>query len=158
MGRQEEAIAAARRAIELDPNFSAAYGTLAFALGFIGDSGGALEAVEKAFRGSPRDPFRWTWMQASANAHFAAKRYEEAFEAAKQTARLKQGWLGCHIVLAASAAYVGHDEEAKSAVRELLRLVPGYSLSRQTKAPLFIPPETIRALVEGLRRAGLPEE
>jgi hypothetical protein len=54
--------------------------------------------------------------------------------------------------LAAAEAMLGNDADAKTALAEARRLNPQLTLKSQKKAP--ITPE----MLEGLRKAGLPEE
>jgi tetratricopeptide (TPR) repeat protein len=55
--RYDHAIAWYRRAIEINPNFALAHGFLAGSLAWSGQSDNAVEAVDRAIRMSPRDPF-----------------------------------------------------------------------------------------------------
>jgi adenylate cyclase len=155
--QHEEAIAAATRALELDPNSALAHGVLGVALAMCGRDEAAMDALRRAFRGSPRDPMRWSWFQGQANAHFAAGRYAEAYDAARRTARLKPTWPGCHMIMAASAAHQNRMEEADSAMRELLRVAPRMSLRSVRRSPHFTRPADAKAYIDGLAKAGLPD-
>lgn len=64
---------------------------------------------------------------------------------------------GSMVILAVSHAYLGHEAEARSYVDDLLRLIPRFTLTALRKNPMFIRPEHIERLVEGMRLAGLPE-
>jgi tetratricopeptide (TPR) repeat protein len=55
-GRREEAIAAFREAIELDPALAIAWNGLSLALGQSGDLAGAVEAAHKLVELEPDDP------------------------------------------------------------------------------------------------------
>jgi adenylate cyclase len=55
--RYSEAVAAFRRAIELNPNFAVAHGLMAGALALNGEANAALDAMDRAIRMSPQDPF-----------------------------------------------------------------------------------------------------
>lgn len=56
-----------------------------------------------------------------------------------------------------AAALIGRDSEARAAVRQLLALVPGMTVGGVERHPMFTEAATIGSLLEGLRRAGLPE-
>ena len=155
--RAEESVAAAVRALELDPNFAMAQGSMALALAAYGEADAAIDAANKALRGSPRDPLRWAWFQAIANAHFAAGRYGEAYDFATQTARLKPGWLGCHLVMAASAAHLDRMDEAHAAMQIAHQIQPRLTQRGMRKSAIFNAPDVAAAYASGLAKAGLPE-
>ncbi len=156
-GPQEKAIAALRRALELEPNASGAWASLAMAFGFAGRSEEALAAVEKARRGSPRDPVMWKWTQAETVAAFADERLEDAIERAKATIQLQPGFYGSRPLFAASAAHLGRMDEAREALADLLELVPHFTVGGVIKNPMFERPDDAARLVDGVRKAGLPE-
>jgi adenylate cyclase len=53
---------------------------------------------------------------------------------------------------------MGRVEEAHEARREALRVKPDYSLDQRRKLLPYKNPEDFEKVVEGLRKAGLPEE
>ncbi len=156
-GRQKQAIAAALDAIRLDSNMPEAHGVLGNALATSGKANQAMEPLQRALRGSPRDPLRWFWYHGLANAHFALKQYVEAIEWAKLTAAHRHGWAFSHLIAAASAALLGRPEEARREIRELLSIIPHYSLKRLRGHPIWDNKPDVERLVLGLERAGLKE-
>lgn len=157
LGRSKEAVATALRAISLDANMPEAHGILGCALAVSGRPGEAFESLERALRGSPRDPIRWFWYHGMANAHFAAEDYEQAIEWARQTADLRPGWAFGHLVAAASAALLGRIDEAKKNVASLRSVIPHYTLRRFRRNPVWTRDTEIERLADGLRKAGLAE-
>jgi tetratricopeptide (TPR) repeat protein len=156
-GEAEEAIIAARRAIDLNPNYAEAYAVLGHALTFCGDLEAGLAACQQAARYSPRDT-RGSWLyDAMGHAYFMLGEYEQAIEISKKGLHLDPSVFGALVTLAGSYAHLGREAEAKRYVDELLRLIPRYSLRALRKNPLFVRPEHIGKLVEGMRLAGLPE-
>ncbi|MCZ6743575.1 MAG: adenylate/guanylate cyclase domain-containing protein, partial [Alphaproteobacteria bacterium] len=145
------------RAIELNPNLSVAHGFLSNALAFLGRSDEALAEAERANRGSPRDPERYIWYIGIMNAHFAAERYEECVEAAEQAVLLQPNFYGGHVVMAMVLPYLGRIEEAKQAVRRTRELMPRLTLKSTARNPVFVRQGDVERMLEGLRRAGLPE-
>ena len=113
----------------------------------------AISDVQQAMRLSPRDPTIGFWLVTLGDAelglgHFdaAVGEYEKAIDA---------GWRAYQPYRGLTAAYAldGKMEEAASALAEARRLNPALTLKwLQIHSPA-IPP-----LVEGLRKAGLPEE
>jgi adenylate cyclase len=63
--------------------------------------------------------------------------------------------------LAAANAWTGHDKEAKEAAAQLQKVYPGYTVQKYASTHYSDDP-TFNAqrarIVEGLRKAGLPEE
>ena len=157
-GPMEESAAAFQRAVELEPNNAMYQSRLGSALGFAGHPEEALEAIEKAERGSPRDPDRWHTMLAKASAQFAAGRLEESLMHAKQATRLQPNHYGGFSFVAASVALLGHQAEAKAAADGLLNLIPHFSIAGAIRNPMFERPEDAQRIVEGLRLAGIPEK
>jgi tetratricopeptide (TPR) repeat protein len=154
----EEALAAVRHAIELDPSYADAYRQLGFILAEAGDPEGAIAAFDQGIRLSPHDPWLAEFIRGKSHAHFAAGRYVEAVECAKQSiahgAPLSLAWLA----LAASQAHLGETEEAKAALREAearLNWTPTETELRRRFT--YFHPDFLERYIDGLRKAGLPE-
>jgi adenylate cyclase len=63
-----------------------------------------------------------------------------------------------HIWLAANLAQMGRLDEARVEAAELLRIDPRYTIDgTQRRLALFKRPEDTEHLLDGLRKAGLPE-
>jgi len=155
-GNHNKAIAEYQRAIELNPNFSLAYGSLGTALNYIGEFDESIRNNETAIRSDPMDisiAFRFTSI---ALAHYLAGRYGEAEEWARKAVYRKPNWYMGHTMLAASLAQLDRLEEAKEAVANYLQIFPNARISALKEHP-FKNPEDVLRLEEGLRKAGLPE-
>ena len=151
------AVAIARRAIELDPNSAAGYRALGAALSFTGDAEEAIKASTRSLLASGRDQFRFLDFISISNAHFCARRPEEAFEWARKCTDLMPNWLGGFLNEAVAAGELGDSEQAASATRRLLALVPGFRVRWVRKNPCFQRPDDIERFVSRLAEAGLPE-
>jgi adenylate cyclase len=152
-----EMIAASERAIELDPSLAIALSWLANSLSFLGRLDEALASGERTIRLSPRDPMNWLYFHDLATVHFNARRYEDAVEWERRSI---QGWprlAAGRALLAASYAHLGRMDEARKEVEEVLRLQAEYSLAhvRETRVA---GPAYLEHYLDGLRKAGLPEE
>ena len=145
------------RALELNPNLSIAHGYLSNTLAFLGRSEEALAAAERAIRGSPRDPERYLWYIGIMNAHFAAERYEECVEAAEQAVLLQPNFYGGHIIMASALTYLERIEEAKQAALRAREVNPRLNLRSSARNPMFVREGDVARVLDGLRRAGLPE-
>jgi adenylate cyclase len=60
-------------------------------------------------------------------------------------------------LLAASYGQMGMTGEAREAWRDVLRVNPAYSLEQRRKVLPYKNPDDFERVVEGLRKAGLPE-
>ena len=101
---------------------------------------------------------RAVWLyDAMGHAYFMLGDYEQAIEVSKKCLHQDPSLFGAVVTLAGSYAYLGREAEAKRYINELLRLIPRYSLRALRKNPMFVQPEHIDKLVEGMRLAGLPE-
>ena len=78
-------------------------------------------------------------------------------EAAKIAAQLQPSWYGAYPLLAASAAHLGRMDVAREAVATLLKLIPRFSMNGVERNPMFERPDDAKRMIDGLRRAGLPE-
>jgi adenylate cyclase len=154
---QDRSVNELKRALELNPNLSIAYGRLSNALAFLGRPDEALAAAERANRGSPRDPERYVWFMGIMNAHFAAERYEDCVEAAEQTILLQPNFYGAYFVSAMALPYLGRIEEAEEALRTALKLMPRLTLKNTARNPMYVREDDVARMLDGLRRAGLRE-
>ncbi len=157
IGETEQAITAARRAIDLNPNYAEAHAALGHALIFRGDLEEGLAACRHAARSNPRDTRGSYLYNAIGQAYFMLGDYERAIEVSKEGLHQDPSRFGAILTLAGSNAYLGRKVDAKRHIDELLRLIPRYSLRALRKNPMFVRPEHIDKLVEGMRLAGLPE-
>ncbi len=62
-----------------------------------------------------------------------------------------------HLHLAAAYAQLGRMEEAKAEAAEALRIDPGFSVQRVAQRLPFKDAAALARLVDGMRKAGLPE-
>jgi adenylate cyclase len=156
-GRAEQAITAARRAIDLNPNYAEAYAALGHSLIFFGDLEEGLAACQKAARNSPRDTRGNLLYDTIGHAYFMLGDYEQAIDVSKKGLHQDPSLFGALVTLAGAHAFLGCETEAKHYIDDLLRLIPRFSLRALRKNPMFIRPEHIEKLVESMRLAGLPE-
>ncbi|MFC6636610.1 hypothetical protein GV827_21725 [Sulfitobacter sp. JBTF-M27] len=155
--RHQDAEGALKRAIEINPNLSMAYGFLGMVQSYTHDFENCFESLQEAIRLSPRDPQRAMFIANIGQAKFNAGDYEGALchclEAVRENPRLPSA------VRALTAAYgmIGDTEKAAEAYSQLARLVPGISLSTTRGAVGFAYEDDENRFLEGLRRAGMPE-
>jgi adenylate cyclase len=142
------------RALELNPNFSLAYGLMGSALIASGRPAEGIEANLTAIRSNPRDPSIFFRYFDIARAHFALENDDAAIEWAQKSIGNKKGWISSHLILIAALAHSGRVVEAKSAVKLYLEEFPDACIGDVFRGQ-FMPYRD--RLVAGLRIAGLPE-
>jgi tetratricopeptide (TPR) repeat protein len=119
----------------------------------MGDPRGIL-LVRKAVK---LDPFHPTWFNFPiAMSHFDKGEYEEALAAARKINI--PGYFMPQIYLAAIYGELGRQSEARSALKELLRLYPGFTTEKliEELQKNNSPDDMIRRSVAALHKAGLP--
>jgi len=156
-GDARAAIAHASRAIELNENFALGHFYLGIALSLDGRHEEALEAIETGWRLSPRDPRASTWLANKARVFYHLRRYEEAVETALSARHIRPHAYG-FLVLVASYAQLGRNEEARSALADM-RALPGAS-EKTTRWYLdrYSEPVAREHMSDGLRKAGLLDQ
>jgi len=157
----ETAIAAAAldRALALNPN--AAHGWMA--RGNIHASRNqpdlAIEAIERARRLSPLDPYTFFYAFTLAIAHFAARRFEQAAEWADRALHHQPRLASAMRLKVAALALLGDLDEARMELRRLLAIDPSVTIAGyRAYAAHFLAPEVLELQVAGLRLAGLSED
>jgi TolB-like protein len=156
--RTEEAIAAFRRAVSLNPNSAAAHSHLSRGYAFAGRDQEAIEHGEDAIRLSPLDPEMALFLGAIAVAHFAAGRYGEAIDRSLEAQRLRPGFQGSRRLLCASLAHAGRVDEARSLLPTIRSEQPQLSLAWIRANVPYQTPDLMERFLDGFRRAGLGEE
>jgi adenylate cyclase len=144
----------AERAIALNPNETGALAGLALMLNQAGDELG-ITLVRKTMK---LDPFHPPALHiAVADYHFQRGEYEEALASARKSDM--RGVFFGQIYFAAIYAALGRQSDAESAVEELLRLYPGFSVETyvQEARKWNRSDEAIHRWIAALRKAGLPE-
>ncbi len=115
----------------------------------------ALECFERAVAHDPYCPDIWLHLQAQAT--YQLGRYSETVALQKRRILLNPDTDASRVLLAASYGQMGLIEEAREAWREALRVNPAYSLDQRRKVLPYKNPADFERVVEGLRKAGLPE-
>jgi adenylate cyclase len=153
--QHDRAIAEAARAIALAPNGADAKYRLGQALIYASRPEEAIASLEKAIRINPIAPA--TYFLNLGRAYRDTGRYEEAIREFRKAINRTPDNYFAHLGLAASYSLAGRDEEARSEVAEVLRIVPKTSLKGFAKAlPYKNKADTDRIIV-AMRKAGLPE-
>jgi adenylate cyclase len=151
--RRNEAIAEFERAFELNPNLADGRFTLV-----LYQSGRAPEAIEQMKRIMRLDPFPpAVYFSYLGNAYYLTGQYEKAIELIRASAKRLPGYRPSFVWLAAVAAQLGQDKDAREAAAEVLKIQPDFTISWFLKQIRLAKQEDADRLTEGLRKAGLPD-
>lgn len=91
------------------------------------------------------------------HAHYVLKRYDEALPSLREFVSRSPNHRGAHLWLAATYGQLGKIEQARSQVAEVLRIEPGCSTSRIRRLVVYRNAGDADHLLDGLRKAGLPD-
>jgi adenylate cyclase len=149
-----EAIAAAETEVALDPNSAYGYSVIGRAEALLGRCEQSIAHTKQAFALSPRDPLSGIWYMHLGLAELCRGRLDAAIEQLKRAIDSGYPTYASYAVLAGTLAAKGNDAEAKSALAEARRLNPQFTIKWFLEAGLPVQP----VIVDGLRKAGLPEE
>jgi tetratricopeptide (TPR) repeat protein len=155
MRRYEEAIAAARRAIDLNPSFAYAHYIIGPGMMFDGRAAGAIEAINAAVRLSPRDSTMFLWLPTLAASYYMLREYEKSLEIADRAIRLNPKYPMGHRGRVSCLAQMGHLEEAREALKTFVALSPG--MTAETARQLWRKSEDADHYMDGLYKAGWKE-
>ena len=155
VGDCESEIEMADRAVALNPNSFLAWNSRGWVYRIAGLPEEAVRSFERAIRMSPVDPrlhdlrlLGWDMPLLSFG------RFDEAIVAGKKAQRQNPSFSPAYRCLASAFAHLGRDAEAREAAARLLEVDPAFTISAwiarggQSNSKL---------LIEGLRKAGLPE-
>jgi TolB-like protein/Tfp pilus assembly protein PilF len=155
--RHDQAIARFEKATDLNPSLAHAHAALGQALVLAGEHERAEEQIRRAIRLSPRDPFSVYWYAHLGLAAFVAERYEEAIDWAGKTIQQNPNFPGGHRLLASSLGHLGQLAEARQALDQLLRLMPGMQADDVRRQVPFKKAADMERYLDGLRKAGLAD-
>jgi adenylate cyclase len=156
--RSERAIAAFEEAIKFNPSFAAAHVLLGQMYLYAGRREETIEQAEKGIRLSPSDPRLFIWLPALAGAQYQMRHYEEAVEAGRRSWSLNRNWPHGLRYVVAGLAQLGRIEEAQAALAELKLMDANLEFSASMLRRTWPNPADVDHLLDGLRKAGMPEE
>ena len=128
-------LAAAYRALDLNPNFALAAMAVGNRLDLVGDTRGGIEQMEASLRLNPRDPHRWHYMGFLSRAYSVEGDHETGLGWAKKALLIRPDDPDLLFRLSLCLANLDRVEEAEQALRECERLEPGLCARRASWAP-----------------------
>jgi len=154
VGDCESEIELVDRAVALNPNSFQAWHSRGQVYRIAGLPEEAVRSFELAIRKSPVDPRLHLTFGGMAQAFVELRRFDEAIVAGKKSLRQNPSYSPAYQYLASAFAHLGRDAEAREAAARLLELDPAFTIST------FVARggrSNAKLLIEGLRKAGLPE-
>jgi tetratricopeptide (TPR) repeat protein len=159
--RIAQGIAEYERALALNPNFAAAHAVIGYAKVVNGHAEETEAHILEALRLSPRDTNSYAWVGFRALAKLFLGALEEAVAWYHRSIEINPNYHISHVYLAAGLAELGRLDEARAAARAGLAIEPKFTLRRfrdgaATENPVFL--KRREHVIEGMRKAGIPEE
>ena len=155
-----QAIAEPDAAIADDPNNAEAHAARSFWKLYLGRAEEGFSGLETALRLSPRDPRVPLWQANVCYLHNYLAQWEQAIEWCEKAVASAPENLFAWVHLAAANAWAGHDKQAREALAQLQKVYPSYTVQSYAGTHysdnLTFNAQRARIL-EGLRKAGLPE-
>ena len=151
----DKSLAAAKKAIQLDPNSDSGYIALAFTLNYMGRHKEGLSSVNIALRLDPNASVFHFFARAMALFHL--ERYEEAASALTKLVQRNPQFLRGRLLLAATYGQLGRTSDAEWEAMEAASLLDGLSIAQQRKIVPYKRQADVNRYLEGLKKAGLPE-
>lgn len=121
------------------------------------DAASALDPFARVIALSAGDPLRHIAHCGRADALFLAGDPEAAIAEAQRALAVNPSFDASHWILTAALSAAGRADEARAAAARLAALSPGITLARIRAAQPARFPDARERLIDGLRRAGLPE-
>ena len=159
--RAAQGIAEFNQALALDPNLATAHGHMGTAYLYSGRAGESEAQVNEALRLSPRDSLAFIWMVVAGAAKLHLGADEEAVSWLRRSVEANRNFPPARFFLAAALANLGKLEDARVEAKAGLALNPIFTVKRfrvgaESDNSVFLAQR--EHLLDGMRKAGIPEE
>ncbi|MDH3738232.1 MAG: tetratricopeptide repeat protein, partial [Alphaproteobacteria bacterium] len=152
-------LAGNKAAVRLNPTLAVAHCAMGDALAYEGRFDESIGQFEKAISLSPNDPQVWAFLTYGALAQIFNGEFEAAIEWTERANVFpnRQYWTLAHMAVA--HAHLDQSHDAARVVAQLLAEKPDFSCAFAQKKLFYIKrPEQMTLYLEGLRKAGVPED
>ena len=154
--RFNESLVNQRKALELDPNSAEVHMRLAVLLYAGGES--SDEAIALIKRGMRFDPhYDPSLPLVLGQNYYAARRYQEAVSALRESLHMNPEFQPAHRWLAATYSEMGEEDKARDAIAEVLRISPEATIAGYRERLPFKNQADLERFLDALRKAGLPD-
>ena len=161
--RAAQGIAECEHALLLDRNLAQAHAFIGLGKIYVGCAEETESNILAALHLSPRDTFAYIWMSYAGVAKNHLGIWDQAIAWLRRSIEANRNHPYAHFRLAAALAQLGLMDEADAAVKAGLALTPTFSISR-ARAPWTARSDDktylaqLERILDGLRKAGVPEE
>ncbi len=153
-GDYATAIDFADRAVASNPNNNDAWRRRGWTYKYAGQYEEAIRSFERSIRLSPLDPGLHIALAGTGFALIELRRFDEAVAVTKKALRQNSSNPAISRGLVSALAHLGRDAEAREAVARLLEFDPAFTITGWIARGVQ---SNSKLLIEGLRKAGLPE-
>jgi TolB-like protein/DNA-binding winged helix-turn-helix (wHTH) protein/Tfp pilus assembly protein PilF len=153
--RHNEAVAAAERAIEIDPNYADAFALMAWTLNYAGRPDKAITVLNMAMRLNPQPPA--SYLEILGEIYFAQRRYQDSASTFESVLDINPAYLRARLWNAAALVGAGAMDLAEWEIVEALVASPQLAISRLAFAFPFRDARTRETALNALRDAGVPD-
>jgi adenylate cyclase len=154
VGDCESEIEIADRAVALNPNSFNAWHYRGWVYRIAGLPEEAVRSFKRAIPMSPVDPRLHLTFSGMGMAFIELGRFDEAIVVGKKAQRQNPSYSSAYRCLASAFAHLGRDAEAREAAARVLETDPAFTISAFIARGGY---SNAKLLIEGLRKAGLPE-
>ena len=154
VGDCDSEIEMADRAVALNPNSCLAWHGRGWVYKIAGQPEEAVPSFEHAMRLSPVDPKLHVTFGGMGAALIELGRFDEAIVVGKKAQRKNSSYAAAYRCLASAFAHLGRHAEAREAAARVLEVDPAFTISAYVARG---GQSNAKVLIEGLRKAGLPE-
>jgi len=159
--RVAEGIRQCERALELSPNLAIAFAGIGTGKLFLDKAEETEAHIREALRISPRDTMVYLWYSIVGLAKLRLGKDEEAVAWLRRSIEAGRTFPMSHFFLGAALAHLGQLLEARSEVQAGLAIAATFTIARIRASASTSNPTAVafrERLIDGLRKAGLPEE
>ena len=161
--RAAEGIIECEHALELDRNLASAHSIIGRGKINVGRAQEAEAHVREALRLSPRDTMAYRWMTNAGMAKLHLANYDQAVSWCRRAIEANRNYPPAYFDLAIALAQLGRLDEAHSVVKAAFVLNPAFTVSRAHAAWTAMSDDStylaqLEPLLEGMRKAGVPEQ
>jgi TolB-like protein/Flp pilus assembly protein TadD len=165
-GHFSEAVVATEALIARNPADPTAYKELGLNKLYLGETREAVARLRRADAIAPRDPARWTWLQGLGRALMQLGDDAGAVDALSQAIDSNPAFFRGKAMLAAAEALSHNMDAARRHLAEYALIEPNMTIARFDEQRSSVPPDAVsdiyrresERILEGLRRAGMPDE
>jgi adenylate cyclase len=155
VGDCEAEIEMADRAVALNPNSFHTWNRRGWVYEIAGQPEEAIRSFERAMRMSPVDPQLYSTFLGMGFAFIELRRFDEAIVAGKKSLRQNPSIPGPYRCLASAFAHLGRHTQAREAAARMFEIDPDFTISAWIARSQVS--KTAKLMIEGFRKAGLPE-